>query len=220
MHPLHLVRRYLRQSLILLTSVAALLAIYVLLTGELGWLELKSLLSAFILFAAGLNGLACALCRHQLPRHWPAWFGAGLGGLGALLLLGQLWFDIQNPLYWKLCGLTLIWTLTYTHSLLPVLITLDGWRKTLLIPATRACGIALGLLTSVALVSEHYSSLLIRSFSVLIILTGFCTLLLVFLQQRHSDRPQRLVLEPLPDGLFQDVRSGDYYRVTPLHDEP
>lgn len=215
MHHIHQIRRYLRQSLIVLLALAALLAIYVLITGDLGWLEIKSLLSAFIAFAAGLNGLTCALCRHQLRRHWLAWLGVGLGSLSALLLLIQLWANVQSPLYWKLCGLALTWTLTYTHSLLTVMVELDGWRQRLLIPATRACGIALGLLTSVALLAEVYNSLLIRSFSVLAILTGFCTLMLVLLHRRHLPLTPRLVLQPLPDGLYRDVREGRLYKVSP-----
>lgn len=120
-----LIRRYFTTGLIVLLSLVALQTIYVLITGELGWGEVKALLTALIGFAAGLNAITCLTCRHEVPKPWLAWCGVGLG--------------ISAPVcYWPCCGWIftvtllasyrrdLVWTLVYTHCLLPSLIKLQA----------------------------------------------------------------------------------------------
>jgi hypothetical protein len=210
-----LLRRYFTTGLIALLSLVALLAIYVLITGELGWSEIKALLTALIGFAAGLNAITCLTCRHEVPKPWLAWCGVGLGILSACLLLALLWLNIQAPHYWQVTGVTLVWTLVYTHCLLPSLIQLEGWKQLILVPLTRACSLLLGGVLSYSIISGVYTGWLIRTFSVLCILVGFFTLLLVILHRRTKSLTQRLILTQSADGLFMDA-SGRYYQVTPV----
>lgn len=210
-----LIRRYFTTGLIVLLSLVALQAIYVLITGELGWGEVKALLTALIGFAAGLNAITCLTCRHEVPRPWLAWCGVGLGILSACLLLALLWLDIHSPHYWQVTGVTLVWTLVYTHCLLPSLIKLEGWKQRVLVPLTRASSLLLGGLLSYAIVGGVYAGWLVRTSSVLCILVGFFTLLLVILHRRNKSLTPQLILTQSEDGLFMDA-SGRYYRVTPV----
>ena len=210
-----LIRRYFTTGLIVLLSLVALQAIYVLITGELGWGEVKALLTALIGFAAGLNAITCLTCRHEVPRPWLAWCGVGLGILSACLLLALLWLDIHSPHYWQVTGVTLVWTLVYTHCLLPSLVKLEGWKQRYLVPLTRACSLLLGGLISYAIVWGVYAGWLIRSFSVLCILVGFFTLLLIILHRRNQHVAPRLILTQGENDLYMDT-SGRYYRVTPV----
>ncbi len=209
------IRRYFSTGLIALLSLVAAMAIYVLVTGEIGWGEIKALLTALIGFAVGLNAVTCLTCRHEVQHVWYVWVGVTLGILSGLMLIALLWFDIPLPHYWQISSVTLTWTLVYTHCLLPVLIRLEGWKQTLFIPITRTCALLLGALLSYAIISQAYEEWLVRTLSVLIILLGFFTLLLVILHRRNQGLTQRLVLHKSPDGLFRD-NSGRYYRVTPV----
>ena len=209
------IRRYFSTGLIALLSLVAAMAIYVLVTGEIGWGEIKALLTALIGFAVGLNAVTCLTCRHEVQHVWYVWVGVTLGILSGLMLIALLWFDIPLPHYWQISSVTLTWTLVYTHCLLPVLIRLEGWKQTLFIPITRTCALLLGALLSYAIISQAYEEWLVRTLSVLIILLGFFTLLLVILHRRNRGLTQRLVLHQSPDGLFRDS-SGRYYRVTPV----
>ena len=209
------IRRYFSTGLIVLLSLVAAMAIYVLVTGEIGWGEIKALLTALIGFAVGLNAVTCLTCRHEVRRVWYVWVGVALGILCGLMLMPLLWFDIPVPHYWQVCSVTLTWTLIYTHCLLPVLIRLEGWKQVLFIPLTRGSAILLGGLLSFAIISQNYGEWLVRTLSVLIILLGFFTLLLVILHRRNQGLSQRLVLYKSEDGTFRDA-TGRYYQVTPV----
>ncbi len=209
------IRRYFSTGLIVLLSLVAAMAIYVLVTGEIGWGEIKALLTALIGFAVGLNAVTCLTCRHEVRRVWYVWVGVALGILCGLMLMALLWFDIPVPHYWQICSVTLTWTLIYTHCLLPVLIRLEGWKQVLFIPLTRGSAILLGGLLSFAIISQNYGEWLVRTLSVLIILLGFFTLLLVILHRRNQGLSQRLVLYKSEDGTFRDA-TGRYYQVTPV----
>lgn len=209
------IRRYFSTGLIVLLSLVAAMAIYVLVTGEIGWGEIKALLTALIGFAVGLNAVTCLTCRHEVRRVWYVWVGVALGILCGLMLMPLLWFDIPVPHYWQICSVTLTWTLIYTHCLLPVLIRLEGWKQVLFIPLTRASAILLGGLLSFAIISQNYGEWLVRTLSVLTILLGFFTLLLVILHRRNQGLSQRLVLYKSEDGTFRDA-TGRYYQVTPV----
>ncbi len=209
------IRRYFSTGLIVLLSLVAAMAIYVLVTGEIGWGEIKALLTALIGFAVGLNAVTCLTCRHEVRRVWYVWVGVALGILCGLMLMPLLWFDIPVPHYWQICSVTLTWTLIYTHCLLPVLIRLEGWKQVLFIPLTRGSAILLGGLLSFAIISQNYGEWLVRTLSVLIILLGFFTLLLVILHRRNQGLSQRLVLYKSEDGTFRDA-TGRYYQVTPV----
>ena len=209
------IRRYFSTGLIVLLSLVAAMAIYVLVTGEIGWGEIKALLTALIGFAVGLNAVTCLTCRHEVRHVWYVWVGISLGILSGLMLIALLWFDIPVPHYWQICSVTLTWTLIYTHCLLPVLIRLEGWKQVLFIPLTRGSAILLGGLLSFAIISQNYGEWLVRTLSVLIILLGFFTLLLVILHRRNQGLSQRLVLYKSEDGTFRDA-TGRYYQVTPV----
>ena len=209
------IRRYFSTGLIVLLSLVAAMAIYVLVTGEIGWGEIKALLTALIGFAVGLNAVTCLTCRHEVRRVWYVWVGVALGILCGLMLMPLLWFDIPVPHYWQICSVTLTWTLIYTHCLLPVLIRLEGWKQVLFIPLTRASAILLGGLLSFAIISQNYGEWLVRTLSLLIILLGFFTLLLVILHRRNQGLSQRLVLYKSEDGTFRDA-TGRNYQVTPV----
>ncbi len=209
------IRRYFSTGLIVLLSLVAAMAIYVLVTGEIGWGEIKALLTALIGFAVGLNAVTCLTCRHEVRHVWYVWVGVALGILCGLMLMALLWFDIPVPHYWQICSVTLTWTLIYTHCLLPVLIRLEGWKQVLFIPLTRGSAILLGGLLSFAIISQNYGEWLVRTLSVLIILLGFFTLLLVILHRRNQGLSQRLVLYKSEDGTFRDA-TGRYYQVTPV----
>ena len=206
------IRRYFTTGLITLLSLVALLAIYVLITGELGWTEIKALFTALIGFACGLNAVTCLTCRYEVPKLWMAWVGVALGILSALLLLGLLWLNIQSRHYWQINGVVLVWTLVYTHCLLPSLVKLEGWKQRYLVPLTRACSLLLGALISYAIVWGVYAGWLIRTFSVLCILVGFFTLLLVILQRKLKAPEIRLVLKRCADGRYVDA-AGLHYQV-------
>lgn len=209
------IRRYFTTGLIAILSLVASLAIYVLITGALGWAELKALLTALIGFAIGLNAVTCLTCRHEVKRVWYVWIGVALGILSGCLLINLLWFNISSSHYWQITSVTLIWTLVYTHCLLPVLIKLEGWKQRLFVPITRASGLLLGGLLSYTIIGNTYAEWLIRCISIMTILVGFFTLLLVILHRRNQGLAGRLVLQQSADGLYVDS-SGRYYTVTPV----
>lgn len=209
---MNLVRRYFTSGLITLLCLMAALAIYVLITGEIGWTELKALFTALICFGAGLNAVACLACKHEVPHPSLVWFGVAAGCLTGGLLLALLWFDIQLMSYWRLTGVTLIWTLVYTHCLVPSLIRVMGWQGRLLVPLARLSSLCLGILLTYGLLTSNYESWMIRTASVLTILVGFFTLLLVILQRKLKAPEIRLVLKRCADGRYVDA-AGLHYQV-------
>ncbi len=209
------IRRYFTSGLIALLTLVAALAIYVLITGELGWAEVRALLTALIGFAVGLNAVTCLTCRHEVPHPWMAWGGVVFGLVSGLMLLVLVWVNIYSSYYWQITSVSIIWTLVYTHCLLPSLIRLEGWQQRYLVPLTRASSLLLGALLSAGVIGSFYSSWLLRTISVMAILVGFFTLLLVILHRRTQQVTPRLILTESSDGLYMDA-SGRYYRVTPV----
>ncbi len=216
------VRKYLTSGLIGLLTLVAITAIYVLITGELGWAELKALLSVLILFAAGLNAVTCISCRPALPRPGLAWVGVGLGTVSAILLLLLLWsngwLNLNWQRWWQPTSVLLVWTLVYTHCLWPVLVRLDGTAQRWLIPLTRASSLLLGALLSYGIIANNADSLLLRGIAVISILVGFFSLVLVILHRRQQPGRQRLALTATDEADIYQDGNGQYYRVTALTD--
>ena len=216
------VRQYLTSGLIGLLSLVAITAIYVLITGELGWAEIKALLSVLILFAAGLNAVTCMSCRPALPRAGLAWVGVGLGTLSAVLLLLLLWsngwLNLNWQRWWQPTSVLLVWTLIYTHCLWPVLVRLDGAIQRWLVPLTRLSSLGLGALLSYGIIANNADSLLLRGIAIVSILVGFFSLVLVILHRRQQPGRQRLWLTATEaHDVYQDG-NGKYYRVTAMTD--
>ncbi len=138
-----------------LVSIAALVAIAAILSGDFGETEGKifaTLATAFVAGAAAVAGIACL--EQSVSRPFGV-LGVALAAVGFLLWTDQIWEEHHSDGYWKLLGLLLIWTLVVLVVTTTRLMTRSPRLLRSLFPGTVAAGVAAGLTVSTMVLSEN-----------------------------------------------------------------
>jgi hypothetical protein len=116
---------------LLIASIAAgaLLAIGIVLFGEWGWLEVRVLLTAGILAAGSVLGMACAAATGRVAVPALPAIGIGIVLLAGVLLLGGIWAEPTVFEYWKYTASVSILAVGSGHASLLSLARLPGSRR-------------------------------------------------------------------------------------------
>lgn len=138
-----------------LLSVAALVAIAAIVTGDFGETEGKifsTLATAFVAGSAAIAGIACL--ERSVSRPFGL-LGIVLATVGFLLWTDQIWAEHSSTGYWKLLGLLLTWTLVTLVVTTTRLMTRSPQLVRTLYPATACAAAGAGLTVSLMVLRDN-----------------------------------------------------------------
>ena len=164
-----------------LVSIAALVAIGAILSGDFGETEGKIFATLATAFVAGSTAIAGIACLEQsLSRPFGA-LGIVLASLGFVLWTEQIWAEHHGDGYWKVLWLILIWTLVVLVVTTARLMTRSPQLLHSLFPATAAAAGLAGLVVSAMVLRENGDGW--QLFAVLLILALLGEMLTPILQR-------------------------------------
>jgi hypothetical protein len=169
-----------------LASVAALVAIATVLSGDFGETEGKILATLATTFAAGsalVAGLAL-LGRRESPLLGYA--GIGLALTGFVLWSAQIWGEFAGDGYWKLVGILTAWSLAVLIVTTTRLMLSSPSLVRVLYPATGAAAGGAALVVTVMILRESGDGW--QLFAVLLILTLLAEVLAPILERYGGPR--------------------------------
>lgn len=170
-----------------LLSVAALVAIGAILTGNFGETEGKIFATLATAFVAGSTAIAGIACLEQSLARPFGVLGIGLAMLGFVLWTEQIWAEHHGDGYWKVLGLILIWTLVLLVVTTTRLMTRSPQLLRSLFPATTAAASLAGLVVSAMVLRENGDGW--QLFAVLLILALLGEMLTPILQRFVATPP-------------------------------
>jgi hypothetical protein len=170
-----------------LLSVAALVAIAAILSGDFGETEGKIFATLATAFVAGSTVIAGIACLEQsLARPFGA-LGIVLAALGFVLWTEQIWAEHHGEDYWKVLGLILIWTLVLLVVTTTRLMTRAPQLVRSLFPATAVTAGLAGVVVSAMVLRENGDGW--QLFAVLLILALLGEMLTPILQRFVATPP-------------------------------
>jgi hypothetical protein len=137
-----------------LVSIAALVAIAAILSGDFGDTEGKLFATLATAFVAGSSAIAAIACLERSVSRPFALLGVALALFGFVLWTDQIWAEHHSGAYWKLLGLILIWTLVVLVVTTTRLMTRSPRLLRTLYPATTVAAGAAGLTVSAMVLTE------------------------------------------------------------------
>jgi peptidoglycan/LPS O-acetylase OafA/YrhL len=193
-----------------LVSVAALVAIAAIVTGDFGETEGKifaTLATAFVAGSAAIAGIACL--ERSVSRPIGV-LGIVLAAGGFLLWTDQIWQEHDSSRYWKLLGLILIWTLVVLVVTTTRLMTRSPKLVRTLYPATAAAAAGAGLTIGAMVLRANGDGW--QLFAVLLILALLGETLTPIVQRfvttPASGLPSERVLGEVAGAVVVAVRAG------------
>jgi hypothetical protein len=176
-----------------LLSVAALVAIGAILTGNFGETEGKIFATLATAFVAGSTAIAGVACLEQSLARPFGVLGIGLAMFGFVLWTEQIWAEHHGDGYWKVLGLILIWTLVLLVVTTTRLMTRSPQLLRSLFPATTAAASLAGLVVSAMVLRENGDGW--QLFAVLLILALLGEMLTPILQRFVATPPDAALAE-------------------------
>ena len=164
-----------------LVSLAALVAIAAILSGEFGETEGKIFATLATAFVAGSTAIAGIACLESSASPTFGTLGVLLSAVGFLLWTDQIWQEHDSEGYWKLLGLLLIWTLVVLVVTTTRLMTRSPQLLRSLYPATTVAAVGAGLTVSSMVLAENGDAW--QLFAVLLILALLGEMLTPILQR-------------------------------------
>lgn len=195
-------------------GITALVAIASVVSGELGSIQVKILITCFTISAASISAMACAAFIERRQHVRPGILGISLAVLSATLVITGVWVESGNEWYWKVTVTIITLAIGAAHGLilnLPDLNKKSQWVQT----ASTAIIVLLVLLIHVVIWGEVETEWFYRLLTIVAILTGLVTLAIPILMKLHADTgvdEELLLLKRLEFGKYQ-APDGDIYHV-------
>jgi hypothetical protein len=201
-------------------SVAALLAIGAILSGEFGETEGKLFATLATAFVAGSSAIAgIALLERSVSRPLGL-LGVVLAAVGFLLWTEQIWSEHSSDRYWKLLGLILIATLVVLVVTTTRLMTRSPQLLRSLYPATAVAAAGAGLTVSLMVLTETGDGW--QLFAILLVLAllgeALTPILQRFVTTPVEGEPVERVLGEVAGAVVVAVRTGRGGRTVRLGD--
>ena len=215
MNPARL-RRLLLRLFIIFLCISAALAVFAVLGGGFGDLQLRIILSTLAVAGANICGMPCAACLHSRGKNPGALAGMVCSGVAALLVLGGIWLPTSDDDYWKITFSLVIVSVAFAHAcglMIPRPAPQHQWTQKGAVTGSAI----LALMVLAALWGQIESSDYYRLMAVVVILLVLFTFLVPLLPQTNAapaPHHTRLILDPVSPGLYRDA-SGTLYRVEP-----
>lgn len=196
-------------------SLTAAIAIFSVLSGDFGELQLKILATTFSVSAASICAMSCAAFIEKRKRKELGGAGIVLVLIGTALVNGGFWSDVNDDEYWKVTISFIVFALALAHAFLLGLPDLDlkhQWSQT---AAFVAIGVLAMQITGAVwgeIDSEGYYRLL-AVVSIVVVLLTLVIPILMKIRTRYDQFVRTLVLTENADGTYRD-QSGSVYKVS------
>jgi hypothetical protein len=138
-----------------IASLAALVAISAILSGDFGDTEGKIFATLGAAFVAGSSAIAGIACLERGVSRPIGIAGVVLAVGGFILWAEQIWAEHQSDAYWKLLGLVLIWTVATAMVMTTRLMTRSPHLVRTLFPVTAAATVAAAVVVTVMVLREE-----------------------------------------------------------------
>jgi hypothetical protein len=177
-----------------LASVAALVAIGAVLSGDFGETEGKIFATLAATFVAGSTVVAAIAFLARGASQPLGLLGIALAVFGYLLWAEQIWAEHDSDTYWKFLGIVLAWTIAALLVMTNRLLVESPRLLRTLYPATALCAAAAALTVTVMLLREEGDGW--QLFAVLLILAVLGEILAPIMDRYLSaqDRPAERLL--------------------------
>lgn len=204
-------------SLIGFLSLSAILAIGALLTGEFGSTQVKVILTTLTISGASICAMACSAFIEKRGGSAVGVIGILSAVVAAGLMIGGIWGESGDELYWKSTVTTIVVSVALAHSLLlllPVVAPIYRWSQV----AMGLTDIALASLVLIAVWDDISDAGFFRLIGVAAVLVVLFTLVVPILGRLGSrattDRPTLSLTQE--DGEVYRDPAGQRYRVTKI----
>lgn len=203
-----------------IVSVAALVAIAAILSGDFGETEGKIFATLATAFVAGSTAVAGIACLEASVGRWFGGLGIGLASLGFVLWTEQIWAEHHSESYWKLLGVILIWTLVLLVVTTTRLMTRSAVLLRRLFPATAAAAAAAGLTVTAMVLRENGDGWQVFAIFLILALLGetLTPILQRFVVTAQGDEPSERVLGEIAGAVVLAVRGRGGNRSVHLGD--
>jgi hypothetical protein len=186
-------------------GIGAVLAIWIVLAGNWGWFEARVLLTAGVVAAGSVVGMACGAAISRSRAGFVPAAGIGLAVLGSVLLIVGMWIEIDSDGYWRSAASVCIVAAATAQVALLSLARLAPARQWIQLAAYGVALAFAALIVGVILFTLDDDATL-RILAVVGILDAAMTLLVPvihFLDRRAVDRTEVRPMEP-PDLAAMD----------------
>lgn len=210
------IKSHFLRSFIGFLVLTALIAIFTVISGEVGDIQARILGTTFTISIASICAMSCAAFLEQ--RNFKP---AGISGMffslmSAILIIIVIWADIDSDLYFKITVAVVVCAFSFAHSLLLFLPKRDEDKEWIQRTAAITIAIlAIQIITAVWI--EIDDQAYYRVMTVIAILVGLETLvipILMKLRKKDMDDNEKkiLTLEKIEENIYQDV-TGKMYEV-------
>jgi hypothetical protein len=186
-------------------GIGAVLAIWIVLAGNWGWFEARVLLTAGVVAAGSVFGMACGAAISRSRAGFLPAAGIGLAVLGSVLLVVGMWIEIDSDGYWRSAASVCIVAAATAQVALLSLARLAPARQWIQLTAYGVALAFAALIVAVILFTLDDDATL-RILAVVGILDAAMTLLVPvihFLDRRAVDSTELRPMEP-PDLAAMD----------------
>jgi hypothetical protein len=194
-----------------LASVAALVAIAAIATGDFGDTEGKIFATLATAFVAGSTAIAGIACLERSSARVFGTLGIALSALGFVLWAEEIWAGHDSAAYWKLLGFLLIWSLVTLLVTTTRLMTRSRQLLSTLFPATAVAAVLAGIVVTLMVLSENGDGW--QFFAVLLVLALLGETLTPILQRfvatPPADAPAERVLGEVGGVVVVAIRGSE-----------
>ncbi len=201
-------------------SLTALVAIFSVLIGEFGDIQVKILATTFTISTASICSMSCAAFIEKRKKSALGIAGIICATISAALVIAAVWIELEGEVFWKSAITFIVLSIALAHAFLLVLPDLDlkhRWTQ-------KASSIGIGLL-SLQIVGAVWAEIdneayyrLLAVVSIVVVLFTLVVPILMKMKKETYTIVETLVLSKNEEGTYVD-KDGAHYKVTRINTE-
>ena len=207
-------RRHALRLLLVAVAISAALGVYALLAGDLGWFEVRVLLTALTVSGFSILAMACGAAWERGVLQPVPSVGVGLGILAGVMLLLGIWTELESEGFWKAASTVSVVAAAAAHASLLTLARLAPSHRWMFAVAYIVIGV-FSLLMILAIVGEAFDDLA-RAIGVSAVLLSAVTIAVPIVHR--MDRDPSATSSPAGSGRTAEHCPGCGAALGAIHD--
>lgn len=210
-------RRLSLNLFLLFLSISALMAIATVLAGSFGWVEVRVLLTTFVISACSIACMACAAFAQLTGRVAVASLAGVLCLASSVLVLVGAWGEPNSDAFWKMTFISNVLAISSVHAMLLAMGRLAPEHRWVAVSGGLCIGL-LALMLCVAILQEITEVNYYKLVAVVAIMVALATLAVPILHRMGQKTTAKLVLRQEHGDIFRDTH-GNRFRVLALNED-